>query len=69
VIGRWRRRRQHDLRRRLVLDVMRTQGLMVATLTDARRIGAPVSLGVAASAFIWSTWATDLADWVKENGS
>jgi hypothetical protein len=49
VIRRWRRRREYDLRQRLVQDVARTQGLMVAVIADARRVGADIPLGVTAS--------------------
>jgi hypothetical protein len=52
-----------DPRRRLADDARRTAGLMAAVLTDARRAGADVPDGVAASVTVWRTWAGRLADW------
>jgi hypothetical protein len=55
-----------DRRRRLVADVDRTQGLMLATITDARRAGAEVPLGVTTSVEVWRAWADRLREWAEE---
>jgi hypothetical protein len=65
VIGRWRRRRAYDLRQRLVQDVVRTQGLMVAMIADARRVGAEVPDGVTASVTVWRSWTERLEEWAE----
>jgi hypothetical protein len=49
-------------RRRLVEDVDRTRGLMVATIADARRAGVEVPIGVTASVEVWRSWAERLAE-------
>jgi hypothetical protein len=55
-----RRRRRHDLRHRVAEDAVRTQGLMVATITDARRVGFEVPEGITASTVVWRYWAAQL---------
>ena len=66
MIGRWRRRHVHDLHLRLVQDVARTQGLMVATIAEARRVGAEVPVGVTASIEVWRAWADRIREWAEE---
>jgi len=53
-------------RRRLVEDVDRTRGLMVATIADARRAGVEVPIGVTASIETWRAWADRLREWAEE---
>jgi hypothetical protein len=53
-------------RQRLVADVERTRGLMVATIADARRAGAEVPIGVTASIEIWRSWGDRLQEWAEE---
>jgi hypothetical protein len=50
-------------RRRLADDARRTTGLMVSVIADARRAGADVPDGVAASVTVWRSWADRLAAW------
>jgi len=56
-----------DRRRRLVEDVDRTRGLMTATITDARRVGAEVPIDVTASVQAWRTWSDQLLDWAERD--
>jgi hypothetical protein len=52
-----------ERRRRLVSDADRVRGYMVAVITDARRAGAQVPVGVTASVEVWRAWADQLRDW------
>jgi hypothetical protein len=60
-----RRRRRRDLRWRLAQDVDRTRGAMVAVIADARRVGAEVPLGVAASVEVWRSWGDRVMEWAE----
>jgi hypothetical protein len=66
VIRRWRQARRQDRRQRLVADVERTRGLMVAVIADARRVGAEVPGGVTASVVVWRSWADRLQEWAEQ---
>jgi hypothetical protein len=55
-----------DRRRRLVEDVDRTRGLMLATIQDARRASAEVPIGVTASVEVWRAWADRLRELAEE---
>jgi hypothetical protein len=55
-----------DLRRRLVADVDRVRLYMVATIADARRVGAEVPVEVTASTKSWRSWADRLSTWAEE---
>jgi hypothetical protein len=55
-----------DRRRRLVGDVDRTRGLMVATIADARRAGVEVPIGITASIEVWRAWADRVREWAEE---
>jgi hypothetical protein len=55
-----------DRRHRLVADVDRTRGLMVAVIADARRAEVEVPIGVTASVEVWRAWADRLRDWAEE---
>lgn len=66
MIRRWRQARRQDRRQRLVADVERTRGLMVAVIADARRVGAEVPLGVTASVEVWRSWGDRLRELAEE---
>jgi hypothetical protein len=53
-------------RQRLVADIDRTRGLMVAVIADARRAEAEVPLGVTASIEVWRSWGERLEAWAEE---
>jgi hypothetical protein len=53
-------------RERLVADVDRVRRYAVAVIADARRAGAEVPIGVAASIEIWRAWADRLREWAEE---
>jgi hypothetical protein len=55
-----------DRRRRLVEDVDRTRGLMLATIADARRVGAEVPLAITVSVESWRTWSDRLLEWAED---
>jgi hypothetical protein len=56
-----------DRKRRLVNDLARCTGYMVAVITDARRAGAEVPDGVTASVTIWRAWAARLDAWADDD--
>jgi hypothetical protein len=51
---------------RLVADVNRVRGYMVAVIADARRAGAEVPVGITASVETWRAWADRLREWAEE---
>jgi hypothetical protein len=55
-----------DRRRRLVADVDRTRGLMVATIADARRVGVEVSIEAVTPIEVWRAWDDRLREWAEE---
>jgi hypothetical protein len=58
-----------ERRRRLVENVDRTRGLILATIADARRVGAEVPVGVTASVEVWRSWGERLQEWAEGEGS
>jgi hypothetical protein len=56
-----------DRKRRLVEDVDRTRGLMVATIADARRVRAEVPVDVTASVEAWRAWSDQLLAWAARD--
>jgi hypothetical protein len=65
LVHRLRQQRTHDLRHRLIEDVERTRLAMVATVTDARRIGAPVEVEIMLTVTTWSDWTQRLKSWAS----
>jgi hypothetical protein len=51
-----------DRRDRLVADMDRVRGYMVAVIADARRAEVEVPVGVTASVEVWRSWAERLAE-------
>ena len=55
-----------DRIQRLITDLDRVRGYMVAVIADARRAQVEVPIGVAASIEVWRSWADRLRDQVEE---
>jgi hypothetical protein len=53
-------------RERLVADVDRVRGYMVAVIADARRVEIEVPVGVTASVEVWRSWGERLQAWAEE---
>jgi hypothetical protein len=55
-----------DRIQRLIADLDRVRGYMVAVIADARRAGAEVPIGVTASIEVWRSWADRLRESAEE---
>jgi hypothetical protein len=53
-------------RERLVADVDRVRGYMVAVIADARRVEIEVPVEVTASVEVWRSWGERLQAWAEE---
>jgi hypothetical protein len=55
------------MRQRLAADVESTRLLMVATITDARRLGANVPAMVVVSVAVWLHWTEEIQGWADQD--
>ena len=55
-------RRRPTPRERLISDIGRTRGLMLAVIASARRLGVEVPIGVTGSIESWRSWEDQLAE-------
>jgi hypothetical protein len=52
-------------RQRVAAHADRARRYMVAVIADARRVGAAVPIGVAASVEVWRSWGDRLHAWAE----
>ena len=65
MIRRFRQQREHDRRRRLARDAERARLWLVALISEARRVGAPVPPEIPITVQAWSLWILRLRDWAE----